>query len=271
MGGHDIVQGLATLAWEGRRRSWAEGELISVARMIDAGYARREDLRGSWAGAMGQTQFIPSTYLRAAVDWDGDGRRDIWQVEADALASAANLLAVEGWVEGAPIAVEVGLPEDFDLDAWEPRQRRRGHEWAELNITPLSGEWATDNLMRRARLILPAGASGPGFLAFENFEAVRRYNNSTAYVLAVAHLAERIAGRAAWVGEWPETARPLTRAQTRELQAGLNALGFDSGTPDGIAGPNTRRALRAFQRASGLPADGFVSLGMYEAVREARG
>jgi membrane-bound lytic murein transglycosylase B len=269
-GNNDIVQALATLAWEGRRRAWAEGELIAVARMIDRGYATRDQLTGSWAGAMGQMQFIPSTYLMRAHDWDGDGRRNIWTDVGDALASAANLLGEAGWQAGAPAILEVDLPADFDFSAWDPDQSRLVSEWAMRGLVPAHGDWHADHLMRAARLELPAGGAGPGFLTFPNFRVIKRYNNSTAYALGVAHLADRIAGGASFEGPWPEDNPPITRSQTRELQAALNALGFDAGTPDGLTGPNTRGALRAFQRAHGHVADGYVGRAMYDAVMVAR-
>lgn len=268
-GNSDIVRSLATLAWEGRRRDWAEGELIAVARMIDRGYATRDQLTGSWAGAMGQMQFIPSTYLERAHDWDGDGRRNIWTNEADALASAANLLSRAGWRPGEPAIVEVDLPETFDFAAWDPGRSRLVSEWAMMGVVPARGEWGADLLMQAARLELPAGATGPGFLTFPNFRVIKRYNNSTSYAIGVAHLADRIAGGAPFEGPWPEDNPPITRSQTMELQAALNTLGFDSGRPDGLAGPNTRAALRAFQRANGLRADGYVGREMYEAVMAA--
>lgn len=271
-GNNDIVRSLATLAWEGRRRDWAEAQLIAVAEMIDQGYARRDDLLGSWAGAMGQTQFIPTTYLERAHDWDGDGRRNIWTDEGDALASAANLLSRAGWQDGAPSFVEVALPADFDFTRWDPDQSRLVSQWAVMGLQPANGnEWQAATLMRAARLELPAGASGPGFLTFPNFRVIKRYNNSTAYALGVAHLADRIAGHPSLRGDWPVNDPPLTRPQTENLQTALNALGFDSGTPDGIAGPNTRTALRAFQRANGHRPDGYVGGAMYEAVLTAAG
>lgn len=266
-GNNDTVQALATLAWEGRRRDWAEAQLFAIAEMLDEGYATRDMLTGSWAGAMGQTQFIPTTYLERAVDWDGDGRRNIWTDEGDALASAANLLSEAGWQSGAPTVLEVDLPSGFDLAAWEPGQSRLVSEWAMMQVRPAGGaEWNADDLMRAARLELPAGRGGPGFLTFPNFRVIKRYNNSTSYALGVAHLADRIAGGEAFIGGWPEGDEPLTRSQTREVQAALNAMGFDSGVPDGIAGPNTRRALRAYQRANGHPADGYLGRSMYEAI-----
>ncbi|MED5550725.1 MAG: lytic murein transglycosylase [Pseudomonadota bacterium] len=268
-GNNDIVRSLATLAWEGRRRNWAEGELIAVGHMLDNGYATRDQLTGSWAGAMGQMQFIPSTYLERGHDWDGDGRRNIWTNEADALASAANLLSRAGWRVGQPAVVEVDVPESFDFAAWDPGQSRLVSQWAVLGIEPARGEWSADLLMQAARLDLPAGGSGPGFLTFPNFRVILRYNNSTSYAIGVAHLADRIAGGEPFEGPWPENNPPITRSQTRELQAALNALGFDSGTPDGLAGPNTRAALRAFQRSNGHLADGYVGQAMYDAVMAA--
>ena len=269
-GNNDIVQALATLAWEGRRRAWAEGELIAVGHMIDNGYATRDQLTGSWAGAMGQMQFIPTTYLARAYDWDGDGRRNIWTDPADALASAANLLGEAGWQAGQPVVVEVDLPDGFDFAGWDPDRSRLVSQWAMLGVVPARGEWHADALMQAARLELPAGGAGPGFLTFPNFRVIKRYNNSTAYALGVAHLADRIAGGEPFEGPWPEDNPPINRTQTRELQAALNALGFNSGRPDGMAGPNTRAALRAFQRANGHRADGYVGRAMYDAVMAAQ-
>jgi membrane-bound lytic murein transglycosylase B len=269
-GNNDTIRSLATLAWEGRRRDWAESQLIAAAQMIDRGYATREQLTGSWAGAMGQTQFIPTTYLERAVDWDGDGLRNIWTNEYDALASAANLLSRAGWEMDAPVVVEVTLPEDFDLADWDPTQSRLVSAWALLGVRPHGDDgWAADDLMRAGRLELPAGRAGPGFVTFPNFRVIKRYNNSTSYALGVAHLADRIAGGEPFVGPWPEGNVPLTRSQTRQLQERMNALGFNSGRPDGLAGPNTRRALRAFQRANGLDADGYVGSAAYDAVMAA--
>lgn len=269
-GDNDVVRSLATLAWEGRRRRWAESQLIAVAQMIDRGFATRDQLTGSWAGAMGHTQFIPTTYLEFSADWDGDGRRNIWTNEFDALASAARLLQQAGWQTGAPVVKEVVLSDTFDLDQWEPERSRLVSEWAEAGLRLADNEpWAGDDLMRSAKLALPAGRSGPAFLTFKNFDVIKRYNNSTSYALGVAYLAERIAGGGAIVGTWPKDDVPLTQSQTRELQAALNTMGFNSGTPDGLAGPNTRRALRDFQHANALDADGYVGSSAFDKVMSA--
>jgi membrane-bound lytic murein transglycosylase B len=159
------------------------------------------------------------------------------------------------------------VPDDFDVSRWNPDQNRLVSEWAMRGISRADGHgWSADGLMLTARLELPAGIAGPGFLTFPNFRVIKRYNNSTAYALGVAHLADRISGAERFIGPWPAEDVPLTRTQTREMQAAMNTLGFDSGTPDGLAGPRTRDALRAFQRSQGVPADGYAGRAMYDAV-----
>lgn len=266
-GDFDVVRSLATLAWEGRRRGFAEDQLRAIAQMIENGYARREDLKGSWAGAMGDTQFIPTTYMERAVDFDGDGRRDIWNSEADALASAANLLARAGWERGEPILAEAVLPEGFDYAGWNEDARRPVAEWAQMGVRPAGGsEFSANDLNRSARLIVPAGADGPAFLAYSNFQSVLRYNNSTAYALGVGYLARAIAGEGGRPQGWPEDNPPITRSQSRDMQERLTALGHDTGGVDGMIGPNTRSALRAFQREQGMEPDGYAGRATYDAV-----
>ncbi len=270
IGKNDVVRSLATLAWEGRRRDWAESQLIAAAQMIDRGFATRDQLTGSWAGAMGQTQFIPTAYLQWSADWDGDGRRNIWTNEFDALASAANLLQQSGWQTGAPVVQEVVVPASFDLNQWDPERSLMVDEWMKRGLHLVGdASWPVEDLMRFAKLELPAGRSGPGFLTFSNFGVIKRYNNSTAYALGVAYLAERIAGGDVIAGSWPKDDVPLTRSQTRELQTALNALGFNLGQPDGLVGPNTRRALRDFQRKNALDADGYVGTSAFDKVMAA--
>ena len=271
LGNMDVVQSLATLAWEGRRRSWAEGELRAVATMIERGYARREDLRGSWAGAMGQTQFIPSTYLERAVDFDGDGRRDIWANEGDALGSAANLLARAGWEFEAPTAIEVTLPADFDYVSWGERTRKPVSDWAMDGVRPNSGEWSADDLYRRARIILPAGAQGPAFMAFSNFDAIMRYNNSTSYALGVSYLAKRINSDLGLPTGWPESNTPLTRSEARQLQSALTNAGYSTQGIDGIFGRNSRAALKRYQADHGLTPDGYPGRIVFEQIMGSNG
>lgn len=269
-GNFDIVRSLATLAWEGRRRGFAEAQLRAIAQMLERGYATRSELLGSWAGAMGQTQFIPATYMERAVDFNGDGRRDIWRNEGDALGSAANLLARAGWEFRQPVFTEVTLPDGFDFASWTETQRRDVSHWAAQGIRPKGGEWASDDLYRSARLVIPAGANAPAFLVYRNFEALLRYNNSTAYALGVAYLARAFEhGDAGMATGWPVDNPPISRPQSRELQEALARLGHDPGGVDGMIGPNTRRAIRAFQSATGRTPDGYAGLALYNAVMEA--
>lgn len=269
-GNFDIVRSLATLAWEGRRRGFAEAQLRAIAQMLERGYATRAELVGSWAGGMGQTQFIPATYMERAVDFNGDGRRDIWRNEGDALGSAANLLARAGWEFRQPVFTEVTLPDGFDFAGWTETQRRDVAHWAAQGIRPKGGEWSSDDLYRSARLVIPAGANAPAFLVYRNFEALLRYNNSTAYALGVAYLARAFEhGDAGMATGWPVDNPPISRSQSRELQEALARLGHDPGGVDGMIGPNTRRAIRAFQSATGRTPDGYAGLSLYNAVMEA--
>ncbi len=257
-GDYDTLRSLATLAAQGRRRAWAEGEIIATLRIIQSGEQPRSRLRGSWAGAMGQTQFIPSTFLATAVDQDGDGRRDIWVSSADALGSAANLLAKAGWVRGQSWAREVTGPADFDFSLTEgPRETPAW--WAERGVAPADrGGWPVADRNARAQLAAPAGARGPLFLLLPNHFAIRQYNNSLSYALGVGLLADRFAGGAALVRPWPqETPLPLVDRMT--AQRALAALGYDPGVPDGVVGMGTRKALRAWQKSRGLVADGYLS------------
>ena len=257
-GDRDAMRSLATLAAQGRRRAWAEGELIAILRIIESGEHPRSRLRGSWAGAMGQTQFIPSTYLATAVDQDGDGQRDIWNSSADALASAANLLAKAGWVRGQSWAREVTAPPGFDFSLTEG-PKELPDWWAERGVVAADGRaWSPQDLAGQAQLAAPAGASGPLFLLFPNHFALREYNNSLAYALGVGLLADRFAGGRPLVRAWPlEVSLSLLDRMT--AQRALAALGFDPGTPDGVVGMGTRRSLRAWQKSRGLVADGYLS------------
>lgn len=260
-GDFDVVRSMASLAYHGRRRDWAEGELIAALRIIDSGEASRVRLKGSWAGAMGQTQFLPSNYLSTAVDGDGDGKRDIWGSSNDGLASAANLLAKGGWVRGQAWAREVSLPPGFDYSLTEGPKEPPTY-WEGLGVRPADGQgWKPGEQGAAAQLVAPAGAGGPIFLLFPNHFAIRKYNNSTAYALGIGLLADRFAGGAPLVRAWPvET--PLAIGDRIAAQTALARLGFNPGAPDGVVGVNTRTALRAWQKSRGLIADGYLSMDM---------
>jgi membrane-bound lytic murein transglycosylase B len=269
-GDFDVIRSMASLAAQGRRRDWAEGELISALKIIQSGEASREQLKGSWAGAMGQTQFIPSAYLSTAVDGDGDGRRDIWASSADALASAANLLAKGGWRRGESWAREVSVPPDFDF-AMSEGPKLTPEAWTALGVLKADGQpWSDADNLAEAQLLAPAGAQGPIFLLFPNHFVIRKYNNSVAYALAVGLLADRIAGAPPLVRPWPpETA--LSLADRMTAQRALAALGFNPGTPDGVVGMGTRTQLRAWQKARGITADGYLSPDMVERLKTEAG
>jgi lytic murein transglycosylase len=260
-GDYDTLRSLATLAAQGRRRAWAEGEIIALLKIIQSGEQPRARLRGSWAGAMGQTQFIPSMYLSTAVDMDGDGKRDIWGSSPDSLASAANLLAKAGWVRGQSWAKEVTVPPGFDFSLTEgPKQTPL--QWAELGVVRADGQpWSAADAEAQAQLVAPAGANGPLFLLFPNHFALRAYNNSLAYALGVGLLADRSAGAPPLKTPWPQET-PLSIVDRRTAQRALAALGFDPGGDDGVVGLRTRTALRAWQKARGLTADGYLSQDM---------
>lgn len=259
-GDFDVVRSMSSLAYHGRRRSWAEGELIATLKIIQSGEASRAQLKGSWAGAMGQTQFLPSNYISTAVDGDGDGRRDIWGSSNDALASAANLLAKGGWVRGQAWAREVSIPAGFDYSLTEGPKELPAY-WESLGVKPADGRTWTAAEQAPAQLVAPAGASGPIFLLFPNHFAIRKYNNSTAYALGIGLLADAFAGGAPLVKAWPvET--PLAISDRIGAQTALAKLGFNPGSPDGVVGVNTRTALRTWQKSRGLIADGYLSMEM---------
>ncbi len=269
LGNYDVIQALATLAYEGRRTGYGRSQLIGALKIIQNGYAQRNDLKGSWAGAMGHTQFIPTTYLAYAVDHDSDGRRDIWTNLGDVFASTANYLAASGYRADDAWGTEVRLPEDFDFALADVGVSKPLVEWAGLGAEAVRGELVGEfdpNL--RGRIILPAGAKGPAFLVFGNFEAILQYNRSTAYALAVALLSEEIAGRVGSIAAlWPREDRPLSLDERKSLQQALTDRGYDPGPVDGIIGAGTRRALRAWQQDAGLPADGYASAAVLEALQ----
>ncbi len=269
LGNYDAIQALATLAFEGRRTGYGRSQLIGALKIIQNGYALRSQLKGSWAGAMGHTQFIPTTYLTYAVDHDGDGRRDIWTNLGDVFASTANYLSASGYRQNEPWGAEVRLPDGFDYALADSNIHKPLVEWAAGGVktgtgTSLLGRFDPN---MRGRLILPAGATGPAFLTFENFDAILKYNRSTAYALAVSLLSEEAAGRSGAVTAlWPRGDRALAFAERKALQQALIDRGYNPGPVDGIIGAGTKRALRAWQRDNGLPADGYPSAAILETL-----
>ncbi|MDM0115189.1 lytic murein transglycosylase [Variovorax sp. J22R133] len=264
-GNTPTIDALATLAFDGRREDWARRELLAALKIIDKGDIDHDHMIGSWAGAMGQTQFMPSNFLAYAVDADGDGRRDIWASMADVTASTANFLARAGWRAGQPWGVEVQLPAGFDLSRADDALRQTSSQWAAEGVRTMNGQPLPE--LADASILLPAGARGPAFLTGQNFRVILRYNNSTNYALAVALLAQQIAGGPGVQASWPRDLKPLTRSELMELQTALNQRGFASGTPDGVMGPATRNAIRNYQRSVGMPADGFPTTSILERFR----
>jgi membrane-bound lytic murein transglycosylase B len=254
MGDKGVIRSLATLAHEGRRPGFAKSQLLAALEILQHGDVRADQLRGSWAGAMGQTQFIPTTYNTHAVDFDGDGRRDIWTSSADALASAAHYLQASGWKAEQPWGFEVSLPEGFDYALADSAIRKPLGEWRQLGLSGLPSGTVADDAS--ASLLLPAGYRGPAFLVLDNFRAILRYNNSSSYALAIGLLSERFDGAGNIRSSWPKGEQPLSRSERLELQERLANQGFDPGTADGIIGANTRNAIRGFQQQLGWPADG---------------
>ncbi|MEM8935903.1 MAG: lytic murein transglycosylase [Pseudomonadota bacterium] len=269
LGDFDAIQALATLAFEGRRTGYGRSQLIGALKIIDNGHAARDQLKGSWAGAMGHTQFIPTTYLAYAVDHDSDGRRDIWSNLGDVFASTANYLSVSGYRANERWGVEVTIPAGFDFSLADVSTRKPVVEWSALGVAAAAGPALTARLdpNLRGRIIVPAGANGPAFMVFGNFEAILKYNRSTAYALAVAMLSDKAGGDDAPItGAWPRDDRPLALSERKALQQALADKGYKPGPADGIIGANTRKALRAWQRDQGLPADGYASAAVLEAL-----
>ena len=259
------IDALATLGFEGRREAWARSQLLAALKILQNGDIKRAQMVGSWAGAMGQTQFLPSNFLAYAVDADGDGRRDIWGSLPDVMASTANFLSRSGWQAGQPWGQEVRLPPGFDLTLADGEQRRPASAWADLGVRSVDG--ATLPALADSAILLPASARGPAFLVGPNFRTLLRYNNSTSYALAVGLLAQALAGGPAVQTAWPRDLQTLSRSQVLALQTALNTRGFDSGTPDGVTGPATRSGLRRYQRNVGLPADGYPTLELLQRLQ----
>lgn len=265
---HDAPQALATLAYEGRRRQAFEAYLSALVEMVERGYAGPAELKSSWAGALGQPQFMPDAYLSTAVDWDGDGHRDIWRNRGDVAASIANYLKTRGWRAGEPVFDEVRLPEGFDYSLADTVARPVS-DWIARGVRRIDGApFSAAEQAMPSQLFLPAGASGPALLLHPNFGVIRRYNASDRYALTIALLARGFQGRGGLVTPWPTHIVTLQREDMLQLQLLLNALGYNAGAADGQFGTNTRRALAAFQSAERMsPVDGYPTGELLRAVR----
>jgi membrane-bound lytic murein transglycosylase B len=267
-GDKSVIQSLATLAYEGRRPGFAHSQLLAALQILQHGDIEPEKMLGSWAGAMGQTQFIPTTYNTHAVDFDGDGRRDIWGSPADALASTAHYLQSSGWQKGQPWGFEVQLADGFDYALADGSIRKTVAEWMQLGLKLPNGTLVpAGSEQLSAALLLPAGYRGPAFLILDNFRAILKYNNSSSYALAVSLLSERFSGTGLISGEWPKDDLPLSRSERIELQNLLSANNYEAGTADGIIGANTRKAIRTAQQSFGWPADGYPTHKLLESLR----
>lgn len=258
MGGTNTIHALATLTENNYRADFFRKELITALRIVSDGHVTPPNMVGSWAGAMGHTQFMPSSFQRYAIDFNGDGRKDIWNTIPDALGSTANYLNAFNWRPGETWGYEVKLPRGFNFAAARQIEKAPLSQWQQMGITRVSGR-AFPRGGDIARLYMPAGASGPAFLLLPNFDVIKRYNNSDSYALAVGHLADRILGGGSFATPWPSGDFALNKAQRSELQGLLNRAGYNVGTPDGVVGPKTRAAVLSFQASAGLPADGYIS------------
>jgi membrane-bound lytic murein transglycosylase B len=265
-GSNPVIGSLATLAYDTRRGAFFEGQLIDALRILQSGDVNLKNFTGSWAGAMGHTQFIPTSYQSLAVDFDGDGKRDIWSDNpADALASTANYLAKNGWVKGMPWGVEVQIPTGFDYTQANREIQKMPSDWAQLGVVALDGKAVPDH--GSASVLLPAGAKGAAFLIFKNFDVIETYNTADAYVIGVGHLSDRITGGGPIRSGWPREDRALSFDERKEMQRLLTAKGFDTKKIDGKIGPLTISAVRAFQASIGDIPDGYASLNILKKLQ----
>ncbi|SEN61685.1 membrane-bound lytic murein transglycosylase B [Paracoccus alcaliphilus] len=260
-----IIPSLATLAYDGRRGEMFAGQLIAALKIIQAGDTDPEHMLGSWAGAMGHTQFMPTSYLQYAVDFTGDGRRDIWSDDpTDSLASTAAYLARNGWQRGQAWGAEVQLPANFNMGLIGKGTRRSSGDWSSQGVRRIGGGGLPNG---NGSIIMPAGARGPAFLILDNFRSILRYNNSDNYALGVAFLGERIAGRPGIQGNWPRSDRPLSTSERQEIQQRLRAKGFYDGEIDGLFGSGTMEAVSAYQRSIGTTPDGYPTSILLDQLR----
>lgn len=265
-GDRSVVNSTATLACVGRRQAYFKDEFLSALEILHRGDVRPEHLKGSWAGAFGGTQFMPTSFKRYAVDFDGDGRRDVVDNPTDLIASTANNLKKDGWQSGQTWGYEVAVPKGFNYMLADRAKSMTLAQWQHLGVTRPGGK-AFPHPGEKAYLLAPAGAEGPGFLMLQNFRVIMKYNPAEAYALAIGHFADRLRGGQPFVQPWPRQERVLSRAERLELQQLLAQRGFYRGTPDGQIGSMTREALRGFQASIGTAADGFASSDVLDRLR----
>lgn len=266
-GSMGVMRSLATLIYAGRKKQYAQEQLIAAFRILAKGIRTPENFTGSWAAAMGHTQFIPTSYLSYAVDWTGDGKRDIWGSKEDALASTANYLAKAGWKADRPWGWEVALPKGFNRALIGRQKWRTVSEWSELGIRRADGQ-RFGVAEAKAFVMIPQGIDGPAFLVTQNFLAIMDYNLSHSYAIAVGHLGDRIRGAGPFMGEWPAVNIDLSFKERVEMQRRLSAMGFETGGSDGRFGARTYEAVIAFQKRAGLELDGRPSRLVLERLRK---
>ena len=266
MGTYPLIEALATLAYDGRRGALFEKQLIAALKIIQAGDVAPRNMTGSWAGAMGHTQFIPTSYLAYAVDFTGDGKRDIWSPDpTDALASTAAYLKQFGWKKGQPWGVEVRLPSGFDEGNASRKIKKMPSDWAKLGVLGLNGKPVPNH--GRASILLPAGKAGAAFMIFDNFAVIERYNHAEAYVIGVGHLSDLLKGGAPIQAKWPRGYDPLTFEERQEVQRRLKSKGYKVGKIDGIIGPNSAGAIRSYQKSVGVAQDGYASKALLKLLK----
>jgi membrane-bound lytic murein transglycosylase B len=268
IGDRPVIRSTATLACIGRRQNYFRDELLSALEILQHGDVQPDHLKGSWAGAFGPTQFMPSAFKRYAVDFDGDGRRDVVDSVPDVVASTANNLKMDGWMPGEAWGYEVAVPQGFNYLLADRARQTSMREWQGLGVHRANGK-PFPRSADRAYLLAPAGARGPSFLMLQNFHVIMKYNPAEAYALAIGYLADRLRGEGPLVQQWPRDERVLTLAERYELQQLLVSRGFDvGGDPDGQLGPKSRVAIMHFQVATGLTPDGFASSTLLDRLRE---
>jgi membrane-bound lytic murein transglycosylase B len=265
-GGFPVVDAVATLAHDRRRADFFRAELMHALSILDEGHIAKAQMKGSWAGAMGQLQFMPSTFAAYAIDADGDNRKDIWGSLPDVFGSAANYLNQVGWQGEQTWGREVTLPEGFDLDLATPSVKKGLAEWQALGVRRANGANLPIVAGMEGAILLPAGWQGPAFLVYENYRNILVWNRSAYYAIAVGHLADRLIGLPPFRAKPPANDRAMSRDEVLEMQRRLNALGFDAGKPDGMVGPATRAAVKGYQKAADLPADGYPTPALLESL-----